>query len=169
MDRPKIGVGVLIVRDGKILLGKRKGAHGAGQWSVPGGHMEAGEEFDETCEREVEEETGMHLFLESVAPVYFTNDIFRAEDLHYVTLFFFAEAAGEPKNMEPDRLDGEWEYFDLYHLPEPLFPPLSQLLAKDEIREFFKAHDELPWWIPLAFWVPLGIFLAYLVSKIFST
>lgn len=37
MSQPRIGVGVLIFRDGKLLLGKRKGSHGAGHWSAPGG------------------------------------------------------------------------------------------------------------------------------------
>jgi len=168
MDRPKVGVGVLVVRDGRVLLGRRKGAHGAGQWSVPGGHMEAGEEFDETCEREVEEETGMRVSFSSVAPIDFTNDVFAEEDLHYVTLFFFAEAAGEPRNMEPDRLDGEWQWFGLDHLPDPLFPPLKQLLAREKVRTLVEAHDEMPRWIPLAFWVPLGLLIAILLAEFFT-
>lgn len=42
MSSPRIGVGVLIFRDGKLLLGKRRGSHGAGDWSAPGGHLEFG-------------------------------------------------------------------------------------------------------------------------------
>ncbi len=41
--RPKVGLGVLIFKDGKVLLGKRKGAHGEGTWCPPGGHLEFGE------------------------------------------------------------------------------------------------------------------------------
>ncbi len=47
---PKIGVGVLIIRDGKLLLGRRKGSHGAATWSAPGGHLEYGE-TPEACAR----------------------------------------------------------------------------------------------------------------------
>ena len=36
-QRPQIGVGVAVFHQGKVLLGKRKGAHGAGQWAFPGG------------------------------------------------------------------------------------------------------------------------------------
>ncbi|WP_134596929.1 NUDIX domain-containing protein, partial [Pseudomonas aeruginosa] len=42
MPAPQVGVGVLILRDGKVLLGRRKGSHGAGCWSAPGGHLELG-------------------------------------------------------------------------------------------------------------------------------
>lgn len=45
MERPKVGVGVLIVDGNKILLGKRKNAHGDGCWAPPGGHLEFGESW----------------------------------------------------------------------------------------------------------------------------
>ena len=62
MKRPSVGVGVFVYNmDGKILLGKRKGAHGAGEWSLPGGHLEFNESFERCCEREVMEETGICL------------------------------------------------------------------------------------------------------------
>lgn len=43
MTYPRVGVGVLIFRNGLLLLGKRSGSHGAGDWSAPGGHLEYGE------------------------------------------------------------------------------------------------------------------------------
>ena len=57
--RPKVGVGVFVFKDGKILLGKRKNAHGAGTWSFPGGHIELFEELYECAYRELREETGL--------------------------------------------------------------------------------------------------------------
>jgi len=46
MDKvPRVGLGVLIIKDGKVLLGRRKGAHGEGTWAPPGGHLECGESF----------------------------------------------------------------------------------------------------------------------------
>ena len=128
MDRPKVGVGVALFRGGRILLGKRKGAHGAGEWSVPGGHLEAGESFEDCCAREVLEET--NLVINNVRPLpYFTNDIFKKEDLHYVTLFFQADIVNLHvlKNMEPEKCE-EWGWFDTEDPPKPLFGPLKQLM-----------------------------------------
>lgn len=92
---PKVGVGVVLVRPIykhnylchlDILLGLRTGSHGANMWSLPGGHMEIGETFDDVCKREVEEETGIKIH--SIKKIGFTNDDFKEEGLHYVTLFF---------------------------------------------------------------------------------
>ncbi len=59
--RPLVGVGVLIVRDGLVLLGKRRHVHGEGDWSPPGGHLEFGETPEECAVREAHEETGLHV------------------------------------------------------------------------------------------------------------
>ncbi|MBI2476733.1 NUDIX domain-containing protein, partial [Candidatus Uhrbacteria bacterium] len=42
MLRPKVGVGVIVWRDCEVLMQERIGAHGAGTWSFPGGHLEFG-------------------------------------------------------------------------------------------------------------------------------
>ena len=47
VERPKVGVGVMVFKDGKILLAKRKGSHGAGEYAFPGGHLEFGESFEQ--------------------------------------------------------------------------------------------------------------------------
>lgn len=39
-QKPKVGIGVMILKDEKVLLGKRKGSHGEGEYSFPGGHLE---------------------------------------------------------------------------------------------------------------------------------
>ena len=54
----RVGVGVIIVRDGNVLLGERAGSHGAGTWALPGGHLEFGETVADCARREVLEETG---------------------------------------------------------------------------------------------------------------
>ncbi len=43
----------------EILLGQRKGAHGAGTWATPGGHLEFGESVKACATRELLEETGL--------------------------------------------------------------------------------------------------------------
>lgn len=123
-NRPRVGVGVLICRDGKVLLGKRLAAHGKGTWSPPGGKMEFGEDPLDCAQREILEETGLHLHHMRLGP--YTNDIFHENNLHYITLCVIAEAKGEPKAMEPDKC-AEWKWFDWNALPEPLFLPLVNI------------------------------------------
>jgi 8-oxo-dGTP diphosphatase len=79
MARPQVGVGVIIVRDGKILLGLRR-SHGAGTWALPGGHLEWGETVESCARREVKEETGLYLGVVSQGP--YANDVMAAEGKH---------------------------------------------------------------------------------------
>ena len=60
-NRPIVGVGAIIVHEGKILLEKRKSAPGKGKWSVPGGLVELGESIEQAVIREVKEETGLEV------------------------------------------------------------------------------------------------------------
>ena len=57
-DTPKVDLGIIIIKDNKILMGKRTGAHGKSTWALPGGHVEKFESFKECGIREVKEETG---------------------------------------------------------------------------------------------------------------
>lgn len=121
----KVGVGVMIFRDGCVLLGKRRGAHGADTWALPGGHLEFGESIQRCAQREVLEETGIVVL--RVRNAAFTNDFFEKERLHYVTLFVVAEEwSGTPAVMEPSKCK-EWAWFDWEKLPSPLFVPLENL------------------------------------------
>jgi 8-oxo-dGTP diphosphatase len=123
---PRVGVGVIVVRDKLILLGERKSAHGFATWAPPGGHLEFGETVEDCAKRETLEETG--LVLHAVSPGPFTNDVFASENKHYVTLFVTSNCAiGEPKLLEPDKCGG-WEWFDWDDLPHPLFRPFESLL-----------------------------------------
>ena len=58
-DRPYVGVGAVIVDDGRVLLVKRKYEPLAGQWSLPGGAVDVGETLEEAVAREMLEETGL--------------------------------------------------------------------------------------------------------------
>lgn len=108
-----VAVGALVLRDGKLLLGKRKNIYSAGDWGLPGGHLELNENMGKAIERELLEETGMTA--ESFVFSSISNK--PMEDRHYIFVGFIANnPQGEPKNMEPDKCFG-WEWFPLNALP----------------------------------------------------
>lgn len=125
---PKVGVCSVVLKDGKMLLGKRKGSHGARSWAAPGGHLEYGESALECAKRELAEETGLTLKHAVLGP--YTNDLIKPENKHYVTLVvFITDFSGELKCMEPDKCEG-WQWFPLENLPKPLFCPVNTLIKQ---------------------------------------
>lgn len=128
-ERPKVGVGVIVIKGGKILLGKRKNSHGSGHWSFPGGHLEFGESWVECAVRETMEETG--LTIKNIRFGTVSNDIFASEEKHYITIFMLADYdSGELAVMEPDKCE-KWEWFDWDDLPQPLFIPIQNLVKQN--------------------------------------
>lgn len=126
--RPKVGIGVFIIKNRKVLLGKRRKAHGDGTWAPPGGHLEFNESPEECAKREALEETGLRI--KNVRRAAFTNDCFRKEKKHYTTLFMVANyASGKLRNREPE-FCGEWKWFSWDKLPKPLFLPVRNLLKQ---------------------------------------
>ena len=73
-QKPKVGVGVILCKENKVLLLKRKNAHGEGSWAPPGGHLEFNEELEDCVRREVEEETGLKV--KNIKFIGITNDMF---------------------------------------------------------------------------------------------
>jgi 8-oxo-dGTP diphosphatase len=124
--RPFIGVAIIIVKDNKVLLLKRKGSHGAGTWNFPGGHLEFNEKVATCALREVKEEAGIEI--ENLRYASYTNDIFKKEKKHYVTLFIIADwKSGKAKIMEPEKCT-KIGWFKWNNLPKPLFLPIKNLL-----------------------------------------
>lgn len=130
----KVGVGVLVVRNGRILLGKRLSAYGLGTWGFPGGGLEFGERPEACGIRELEEETGLKVA--SVEKVFYCTTLCPESGDHYVTLFVEAKnVEGEPTVCEPLKCES-WEWFKWNELPEPLFLPTQAL-----IESGFVPHD----------------------------
>ncbi|MCL5073552.1 MAG: NUDIX hydrolase [Actinobacteria bacterium] len=128
MKHPRVGVGVIIKKDNKVLLGKRKSKHGKKSWAFVGGHLEFGETIPEKMGGGVFEET--LISVKNVKFITVTNDIFKDEKKHYVTVFVVCDFdCGEVKNTEPEKLE-EWRWFAWDDLPNPLFLPITNLLAQ---------------------------------------
>jgi 8-oxo-dGTP diphosphatase len=139
--RVGVGFGVMLLQDGKILLGRRhddpqKAAsllNGAGTWTMPGGKLNFGESFEDGAKREVLEETGIVLRKARVLCV--NQDM--VESAHFVTIGLFAdEFSGKPKVMEPDEIT-EWRFFDLDNLPTPLYFPSEKFLKNYHLKKFY--------------------------------
>jgi 8-oxo-dGTP diphosphatase len=122
---PKVGVACFVWKDGKFLIGKRIGKHGKNTWSVPGGHLELGESWEEAARREVMEESGMEIT--NVRFLVVTNDIFESGK-HYISIWLEADwLANDPSITEPD-IWIEQKWLDFRCLPSPLFEPCWQNL-----------------------------------------
>ena len=126
------GTGVLLKRNGKILLGLRNAdpnkadseLHGEDTWTMPGGKIEYGESFEECARREVLEETGIKL--NSVKVICVNTD--KNEHAHFVTIGLMSDDfEGEAGVMEPDEIT-EWRWFDVDNLPAKLYEPSRRLL-----------------------------------------
>ncbi len=128
VERPKVGIGVIVIRENKVLMGKRLNSHGKGTWCFLGGHLEFNEELEEAARRETKEETGISI--KNIRFAAITNDIFKEEEKHYITIFMRAEYnSGEIKINEPDKI-AEWEWFGWDRLPKPLFLPVANFLKQ---------------------------------------
>lgn len=134
-ERPKIGVGVCIFKENQVLMGLRKNAHGAQTWAFPGGHLEFGETVQECARREVLEETGLQLGLIKQGP--YSQDIFIAENKHYITLIMIGEyTGGEPLILEPHKCQ-EWRWFDWGCWPDNLFLTNQNLIHNNiDLRSY---------------------------------
>lgn len=118
MSKPQVRVGVcvIIVRHGKVLLGKRLSKLGTGTWSCPGGHLEFGETVEAGGLRECLEETGLIPRLTNTM-LPWNQAFYPSLNRQYVTCYV-AGIIGEdeePELMEPDKFEC-WKWFSLEDL-----------------------------------------------------
>lgn len=122
----KVGLGVIVFRSGRILMLRRSNVHGDGSWSVPGGHIDGGESLEECARREVAEETGVTI--RNIRFFAVTNDIFEAEEKHYVTIWMAAEYEGGDAIVAAPYEASDVGWFAPSELPRPLFVPVENLI-----------------------------------------
>lgn len=135
---PKIGVNVFVLKDGKLLLGKRIGKTGYGTWCLPGGHFEIGESLAGAAARELEEETSIKS--DDLQFLHLVNE--PRQNTHYVHIDFLAKNwGGEPKVTEPEKF-AEWNWFDLNNLLDPIFIGHQKLIPAFIQKITFQDNDQ---------------------------
>lgn len=115
---PVTGVGVMILKEREVLLGKRKGAHGEGEYAFPGGKVDHGETFDQCAARETREECGVEI---TNIRFQFVANMRSYLPRHFTHIALLADwESGEPQVREPEKCE-HWGWYDPAAPPEPLF------------------------------------------------
>jgi len=124
----RVGVGVIIVNnENKVLIGKRISGL-APFYSIPGGHIELGETFENAATREIQEETGLIIHQPQVIAITNNLETFKREDKHYVSVVLLAKKYdGILENKEPAKCEG-WHWMDPNNLPQPHFDASKQAI-----------------------------------------
>ena len=121
-DHPLVGVGGVVIHRGRVLLIRRGGEPLKGEWSIPGGLVELGEELGEGARRELKEETGLDVEPLEVLEVF--DRIFRERDrvrYHFVIVDFACRLQGGRLRPGSDVLEARWvrrAELPLFHLTE---------------------------------------------------
>lgn len=137
---PKVGIGAWIIKDGKVLMGQRKGAHGQNQWAPPGGHLEFKESPFEAAKRELKEETDLDA--EKLEFATWTNDIYEGENKHYISIHMvITQFSGEIKNLEPKKCLG-WKWVSVEGLDGPIFLSAKNFFETEAFKKRLTASKE---------------------------
>ena len=135
MTRPEVAVGAVAVDHGRLLCIRRGHGPGAGQWSFPGGRVEAGESVHEAVVREVLEETGLEVVVDRF--VGFVERIGDDPAPYHFVILDFAVSLLDP-DAEPvagdDAAEAAWVPFE----------NLGDLRLVDGLYDFLRDHDVLP-------------------------
>jgi len=112
--QPVVGVGAVVICDGKILLEKLKNEPGRGKWSIPGGLVELGEGVEQTVVREVMEEAGLAVEKPSLIDIVdnVTRDRSGEIRYHFVIIDFFVKLKGGTLKAQSDAEELKWVSFD---------------------------------------------------------
>jgi ADP-ribose pyrophosphatase YjhB (NUDIX family) len=109
-DHPIVSVGGVVIDGDRVLLVKRGQEPLKGQWSLPGGVVEAGEELHAAIAREVREETGLDVAVGPVVAVLdrITRDADGRVEYHYVIIDYACRALGGSLTCASDADDARW-------------------------------------------------------------
>jgi ADP-ribose pyrophosphatase YjhB (NUDIX family) len=133
-SRPIVGVGALILNQGRLLLVKRGAQPGQGKWSIPGGLVELGERVEEAVVREVKEECGLDIEVERLIDVFdsITRDEKGRVQYQFVVVNFLAKIRGGTLKNADDVLEARWVSLD----------EVEKYNLTNSFRAFFRKHHE---------------------------
>ncbi|HEX7724494.1 MAG TPA: NUDIX domain-containing protein [Candidatus Paceibacterota bacterium] len=118
---PKIdvGIGVMVFKNGKVLMSVRKSKLGTGELAFPGGKLEYMESYEDCCRRECREEAGIEI---TNIKFLYTSNIRRYAPKHFSHITMIADwLSGEPQVLEPEKSE-TWNWYDPNDLPNvPMF------------------------------------------------
>ena len=135
-DRPYVGVGAVIVANGKVLIVKRKYDPLAGQWSLPGGGVELGETLEDSVVREMREETGLEIEVGPVIEVFdrITRDEKGDVRYHFVLVDYLCWPVGGELRASSDVADARFvdpAELPAYHLTVKANEVIARALELD--------------------------------------
>ena len=128
---PKVGVGVLVIENGRILLVKRAVPPEKGKWSIPAGFVDRGEDPAATAVREAYEETNLHVAIEGVFDVYHNPPAKMG-----ASIFILYSAQRLDGNLQAGDDAADAQFFDINNLPQLAFAS-----TKDAIQRFIIHHS----------------------------
>jgi 8-oxo-dGTP diphosphatase len=149
-ERPVVGVGGVIVDQGRTLLIRRGSEPLRGEWSIPGGTLELGESLEEGVVRELREETGIEVRVLELIEVFdriFPQDGAAAADVkrkprfHFVIADYLCERLGGEPRAGSDVTDVAFaseEELTQFHLTETATRVLKKAFAMDRARQAAK-------------------------------
>ena len=122
-ERPMVGVGGVVISNGRTLLIRRGGPPLEGRWSIPGGMLEVGETLVEGVRRELGEETGIEVRVGDLIEVFerINVDGDGKTRYHFVVVDYLCEAVSGEARAGSDVIDVAWatpSELEKYSLPE---------------------------------------------------
>jgi 8-oxo-dGTP diphosphatase len=139
MSNIKVGAGLVIIKNNKILMAKRKSKLGKGEYGTVGGHVEFGEHPSSAAQREAKEELGIEVgnikFLACSSVIKYGK--------HYIDISFTAEIiSGVPKILEPEAIESV-DWYSLDDLPSPIFGPVKNYIeAYKDKNNYFEIEEK---------------------------
>ena len=109
-ERPLVGIGAVIVDAGRVVAVRRGGEPLKGQWSIPGGLIEAGETLQAAVVREAKEETGLTVQVGELLEVFdrITLDAEGRVQYHFVLLDFLCRPVSGQLRAGGDAAEARW-------------------------------------------------------------